>query len=96
MKVFVLVPRSDLPCEQHPLQGKLVSKRKCNDTGRIVHYKVHYVAKGFAQRYSIDYDKTMAPTVRLKSFQSILHIAASMDWDLKQYDIRTAFVTIPP
>ena len=94
--MFVLVPHSDLPCGQHPLQGKLVSKCKCNDTGRIVHYKVHYVAKGFAQRYSIDYDKTMAPTVRLKSFQSILHIAASMDWDLKQYDIRTAFVTIPP
>ena len=49
LKVFVLVPRSDLPHSQHPLKGKLVCKRKHDDTGKIVQYKVQYVAKGFAQ-----------------------------------------------
>ena len=92
LNVFVLVPRTDLPRGHRPLQGKLVCKRKRDDTGKIVRYKVRYVAKGFAQRYGIDYDKTTAPTVRLEAFRAILHIAATLDWDLKQFDIKTAFL----
>ena len=65
LKVFVLVPRSDLPHGQRPLKGKLICKCKRDDTGKIVRYKVRYVAKGFAQRYGIDYDKMTAPTVRV-------------------------------
>src|SRR6266851_5976961 len=39
-----------------------------------------------------------APTAWLKSFQTIAHIATSLDWDLKQYDIKTAFLhgILPP
>ena len=92
LKVFVLVPRSDLPSGHRPLRGKLVCKRKRDDSGRIVRYKVRYVAKGFAQRYGIDYDKTTAPTVRLESFRAILHLATSLNWDLRQFDIKTAFL----
>ena len=92
LKVFVLVPRSDVPSGQRPLKGKLVCKRKRDDTGKVVRYKVRYVAKGFAQRYGIDYDKTTAPTVRLESFRAILHLAATLNWDLKQFDIKTAFL----
>ena len=92
LKVFVLVPRSDLPRGHRPLKGKLVCKRKRDDMGKVVRYKVRYVAKGFAQKYGVDYDKTTAPTVRLESFRSILHIAASLDWDLRQFDIKTAFL----
>ena len=92
LQVFVLVPRSEMPRGQRPLKGKLVCKRKRDDTGRIVRYKVRYVAKGFAQRYGIDYDKTTAPTVRLESFRTILHLAATLNWDLRQFDIKTAFL----
>ena len=82
LQVFVLVPCSEVPCGQWPLKGKLVCKCKHNETGKIVCYKVCYVAKGFAQCYGIDYDKTTAPTVFLESFRTILHLASSMDWDL--------------
>lgn len=92
LQVFVLVPCSELPRGHRPLKGKLICKRKCDSTGKIIRYKVRYVAKGFAQRYSVNYDKTTAPTVRLESFQSILHIAASLDWELRQFDIKTAFL----
>ena len=92
LNVFVLIPRSDLPRGHRPLKGKLVCKRKRDATGKVVRYKVRYVAKGFAQRYGIDYDKTKAPTVRLESFRTILHLAASLDWDLQQFDIKTAFL----
>ena len=40
LKVFVLVPKSDVPAGQHALRGKLVCKWKCNDTGKVVRYKV--------------------------------------------------------
>jgi transposase InsO family protein len=92
LKVFVLVPRSDVPQGQRPLKGKLVCKRKRDDSGKVIRYKVRYVAKGYAQQYGIDYDKTTAPTARLESFRTILHIAATLGWELQQFDIKTAFL----
>ena len=91
-KVFVLIPWTDIPHGQWPLQGKLVCKQKCNNMGKIARYKVHHVAKGFAQWYRIDYNKTMAPTVQLEAFCTILHIAATLNWDLKHFDIKMAFL----
>jgi hypothetical protein len=92
LNVFVLVPRSELPRNQRPLKGKLVCKRKRDNLGNISRYKVRYVAKGFAQRYLVDYTKTTAPTARLESFRSLLHIAAVLDWDIQHVDIKTAFL----
>ena len=66
--VFVLVPCSELPKGKRPLRGKLVCKHKHDDTGKIICYKVQYVAKGFAHRQGIDYDKMTAPTAQLESF----------------------------
>ena len=92
LNIFVLVPRTEVPSSQRPLKGKLVCKRKCDDAGNVARYKVHYVAKGFAQRYLIDYNETTAPMARLKSFQSLLHIAAVLDWDVQHVDIKTTFL----
>jgi Reverse transcriptase (RNA-dependent DNA polymerase) len=92
LKVFILVPQTEVPAGQRPLKGKLVCKRKCDDAGNITGYKVHYVAKGYAQRYGIDYDKTAAPTARLESFRTLLHIAAMLHWDIQHIDVKTAFL----
>ena len=90
--VFVLVPHSDIPRGQQPLKGKLVCKQKRDDAGNITCYKVRYVAKGFAQRYLIDYEKTTAPTACLESFRTLMHIATCLDWDIQHFDIKTAFL----
>ena len=50
------------------------------------------MAKGFAQQPGIDFTKTTAPTTRLKSFRSLLHLAASLGWDVQHFDIKTAFL----
>jgi Reverse transcriptase (RNA-dependent DNA polymerase) len=92
LQVFALVPRSSIPHGKCPLKGKLVSKQKRDDSGKVVHYKVHYVAKGYTQQYGVDYDKTTAPTARLESFHTILHLAATLNWDLQQMDVKTAFL----
>ena len=92
LQVFVLVPRSSVPSNRQPMHGKLVCKRKRDDSGNVTRFKVRYVAKGYAQRYGIDYDKTTAPTACLESFRLLLHFAASMGWELHQFDIKTAFL----
>jgi Reverse transcriptase (RNA-dependent DNA polymerase) len=67
---------------------------KRDDAGNVVRYKVRYAAKGkgYAQQYGVDYDKTAAFTARLEFFRTILHIAASLGWDLQQFDVKTAFL----
>lgn len=92
LQVFVLVPRSDVPRGKRLLKGKLVCKRKRDDSGEIIRYKVRYVAKGYAQQPGIDFTKTTAPTARLESFRSILHLAATLGWDIQHFDIKTAFL----
>ena len=92
MQVFALIPRSQVPQGRRPLKGKLVCKRKRDDAGNVVRYKVRYVAKGYTQRYGVDYDKTTAPTARLESFRTLIHLAASLDWDIQHMDIKTAFL----
>jgi hypothetical protein len=92
LHVFVLVPHSELPKGKQPLRGKLVYKHKHDNTGKIICYKVRYVTKGFAQRQGINYDKTSAPTACLESFQAIAHLGAALNWDLYQFDIKTAFL----
>ena len=92
LKVFVLVPCSSMPKEKCLLKGRLVCKQKWDETGKITRYKVRYVAKGFAQRPGLNYDKTMAPTACLESLRAIAHIATSLNWELHQFDIKTAFL----
>jgi hypothetical protein len=70
----------------------LVYKHKCDNAGNIVRYKVRYITKGYMQHFGIDYDNTTAPTACLESFRSILHISATLDWDIQQYDIKTVFL----
>jgi len=53
---------------------------------------VRYVAKGYTQRYGVDYDKTTAPTAQLESFRTLLHLAASLNWDIQHIDVKTAFL----
>jgi hypothetical protein len=92
LQVFTLIPRSDVPRGRHPLKGKLICKRKWDDAGNVIRYKVHYVVKGYTQCYGVNYDKTTAPTARLESFHTLLHLAVSLNWDVQHIDMKTAFL----
>ena len=45
-------------------------------------YKVHLVAKGYHQRYGIDYDEMFSFMAMLKSIQIMLAIIAYLDFEI--------------
>ena len=60
--------------------------------GTIDRYKVRLVAKGYAQTYGIDYQKTFAPVAKMNTVKVILSLAINLDWSFKQFDIKNAFL----
>ena len=53
---------------------------------------MHVVAKGFAQKPGIDYTNTYAPVAQMELTRAILHIGASLDWEIHYMDVKMAFL----
>jgi len=65
---------------------------KRDEKGEIYQHKVQVVAKGYSQIHRVDYTDTYAPVARMESMRTILHIGATLDWEINQLDIKTAFL----
>ena len=92
MEVFKLVSRSEVPKDRKVLKGKWVLTVKCDKASKPTRFKARYVLCGYEQILGRDYNRTTSPTARMESFRLLLHIAASRDWDLKQFDVKQAFL----
>jgi hypothetical protein len=90
--VYKLVPRSTVPAGRKIMRGKAVFHQKTDEFGTIVRYKCRYVCRGFSAVYGQDYTKTTSPTARMESFRVLLHLGASLDMDIQQIDVKTAFL----
>jgi hypothetical protein len=82
----------DLPEGRKAIGSKIVRKLKLNPDGTINKRKSRIVAQGFSQKFGIDYKETFAPTLHFASLRLILILAAFMDLELIQLDIKGAFL----
>jgi hypothetical protein len=81
---WTLVP---LPPGARAVGSRLILERK-----RDLRYKARLVAQGFSQRAGIDYDDTYAPVSGYTTLRSFLAVVAAQDLEMRQLDIKTAFL----
>ena len=48
--------------------------------------------KGFQQKKGVDFDEIFAPVVKMTSIRTVLSIAANMDLEVEQLDVKTTFL----
>lgn len=76
---WTLVPR---PAGQNIISCKWVFKVKQHPDGLVDKYKALLVARGFTQKYGIDYLETFSPVVKPATIRLVLSLALSKGWDL--------------
>ena len=82
----------DLPPNKSVVGCKWVFKIKTRSDGSIKPYNDCLVAKGFTQKYGIDYKETFALVARLSSVRTLLAVVVSRQWKLFQMDVKNAFL----
>lgn len=83
---------SGLPPNKRLIGCRWVFAVKTDPAGNVERYKARLVAKGFSQREGIDYSETYAPVVRYESIRLLLAIVAARDYEIKKFDVKTAFL----
>lgn len=84
-KTWQLVP----PSSNNNLIGcKWVNRIKKHAYGTVERYKAQLVAKGFKQRYDIDYEHTFSHVVKDATIRVILSVSVSQGWILRQLYIK--------
>ena len=49
---------------------------KTDENGHFIKYKARFVARGFSQKYSINYEQIFAPTLRYNALRIFLATSA--------------------
>ena len=86
------VNRADIPPGHKPIPCMMVRVVKPNRNGTVRKFKSRFVAKGFWQRYGIDYTETFAPVAAIATIKLVLAVAAHFNMVCFQFDVEGAFL----
>ena len=87
-KTWTLVER---PVNINIVDCKWVFNIKNDEFGNPSKYKARLVARGFSQKYLVDYNETFAPVARIASFRFVIAFANQFDLMIHHMDVKTAF-----
>jgi histone deacetylase 1/2 len=74
------------------VSGKWVFCHKLHPDGTLDRYKARRVLRGFTRRPGIDFGETFSPVVKPATIHTVLSLAVSQDWPIRQLDVKNAFL----
>ena len=69
-----------------------IFKVKLNTDGSLGKLRSRLVARGNEQEEGIEYIETFSPVVRTVTIRTVLHVAVSKKWEIKQLDVQNTFL----
>lgn len=81
-----------LPPDRETVENKWLFDFKPGYEGVPPRYKCRLVARGFTQRYGVDYGDTYSPVVKYSALRVVLSLVAVLDLEMLQLDVKTAFL----
>ena len=82
----------EIPQDVNVITAKWVFGWKTDAHGLITKAKARLVARGFGQRYAVDYFETFAATPAMSSIKLVMAVAVQEGWPLYHFDVAQAFV----
>jgi len=81
------------PVAEPVIDNKWVYRIKTDGAGNAVRFKSRLVIRGFRQRKGVDHSDIFSPVARYDSAHLLLAIAAAKNFELRQFDVSTAFLS---
>ena len=82
----------DLPPGSKPLRYIWIFKKKMKAGGSIDKYKTRLIIKSYKQKEGLYYFDTYSPVTRISSIRMLIVIAAILNLEIHQMDVKTAFL----
>ena len=80
-----------LPKRKRVLKNKWAYRLK-TENNSLQGYKARLVIKGFGQKKCVDFEEIFSPVVKLSSIRVVLRLAATLNLEIEQLDVKTVFL----
>lgn len=87
--VFELVTRTP---DITPIPCRWVFNRKRDKYGNIIRHRGRVVAKGFKQRFGVDFYEIFSPVIRYTTVRIVFQMVNENEWRIIRIDVRRAFL----
>ena len=77
------------------ITNKWIFSVKKDSNNKIYKFNLRLVARGFCQKYGIDFELTYSPTLNIDGLKFKIALAAKFQWNIFQLDIKSAYLNAP-